>query len=133
MFSCTPSGSFYKDSSPYHLEHGQLGRSLGIKREPNAVLLMQLPSFLYSRPSIIHYAGRPGEEAIELARLIERGLRDSRAVDQEALVVVSGRKVTGGMACQLLGLSSFSCFPAFPAFLLSRLERGLGGGHPLLT
>lgn len=40
-------------------------------------------------------AGRPGEEAIEVARLIERGLRESRAVDQEALVVVSGRKVRG--------------------------------------
>ncbi|GAB4822397.1 hypothetical protein N2152v2_009443 [Parachlorella kessleri] len=38
-------------------------------------------------------AGRPGEEATEVARLIERGLRESRAVDQEALVVVSGRKV----------------------------------------
>lgn len=29
--------------------------------------------------------GRPGEQAVEVARLIERGLRESRAVDQEAL------------------------------------------------
>ncbi|KAK9866329.1 hypothetical protein WJX84_003648 [Apatococcus fuscideae] len=37
--------------------------------------------------------GRPGERAIELARLIERGLRDSRAIDLEALCVLAGRKV----------------------------------------
>ena len=37
--------------------------------------------------------GRPGERAIELARLIERGLRDTRAIDLEALCVLAGRKV----------------------------------------
>lgn len=37
--------------------------------------------------------GRPGEEATELARLVERGLRESRAVDTEALVVLAGRRV----------------------------------------
>jgi hypothetical protein len=37
--------------------------------------------------------GRPGEEAIELARLVERGLRQSHAIDQEALCVLAGRKV----------------------------------------
>ncbi|KAL4856888.1 Exosome complex component RRP45B [Chlorella vulgaris] len=37
--------------------------------------------------------GRPGEAAIEVARLVERGLRESRAVDLEALVVLAGRKV----------------------------------------
>jgi hypothetical protein len=35
-------------------------------------------------------AGRPGEAAIEVARLVERGLRESRAVDLEALVVLAG-------------------------------------------
>lgn len=38
-------------------------------------------------------SGRPGEEATEVARLVERGLRESRAIDQEALVVLAGRKV----------------------------------------
>lgn len=37
--------------------------------------------------------GRPGEDSIEVARLLDRGLRQSRAVDQEALCVVAGRKV----------------------------------------
>ena len=38
-------------------------------------------------------AGRPGEAAIELARLVERSLRETRAIDQEALCVLAGRKV----------------------------------------
>lgn len=38
-------------------------------------------------------AGRPGEAAIEAMRLLERALRDSRAVDLEALCVLAGRKV----------------------------------------
>ena len=37
--------------------------------------------------------GRPGEDAVELARLVERGLRQSNAIDQEALCVLAGRKV----------------------------------------
>jgi exosome complex RNA-binding protein Rrp42 (RNase PH superfamily) len=37
--------------------------------------------------------GRPGEEAIEVARLVDRALRGSRAIDQEALCVLAGRKV----------------------------------------
>uniref|UniRef100_A0A1D1XNM4 Protein ECERIFERUM 7 n=1 Tax=Anthurium amnicola TaxID=1678845 RepID=A0A1D1XNM4_9ARAE len=37
--------------------------------------------------------GRPGEPAIELGRVIDRGLRESRAVDMESLCVVSGRFV----------------------------------------
>lgn len=40
-------------------------------------------------------AGRPGEAAVVMARLVERGLRQSRAVDQEALCVMAGRKVGG--------------------------------------
>ena len=38
-------------------------------------------------------AGRPGEAAIEVMRLLERALRDSRAVDLEALCVLVGQKV----------------------------------------
>uniref|UniRef100_A0ACD5TFH6 Uncharacterized protein n=1 Tax=Avena sativa TaxID=4498 RepID=A0ACD5TFH6_AVESA len=37
--------------------------------------------------------GRPGEEAIELGRVIDRGLRASRAVDLESLCVVAGKVV----------------------------------------
>ncbi|KAF8067289.1 RRP45A [Scenedesmus sp. PABB004] len=38
-------------------------------------------------------AGRPGEGAVELARLVERCLRGSGALDLEALCVLPGRKV----------------------------------------
>ncbi|KAF5842080.1 ribosomal protein S5 domain 2-type protein [Dunaliella salina] len=38
-------------------------------------------------------AGRPSVDAVELARLIERGLRGSGAVDTEALCVLAGRMV----------------------------------------
>ncbi|MQL88319.1 hypothetical protein Taro_020868 [Colocasia esculenta] len=38
-------------------------------------------------------AGRPGELAIELGRIIDRGLRESRAVDMESLCIVAGRFV----------------------------------------
>eukprot|EP00897_Mesotaenium_endlicherianum_P003395 jgi/Mesen1/3083/ME000183S02134 len=37
--------------------------------------------------------GRPGEAAIELGRIVDRGLRESRALDTEALCVVAGRAV----------------------------------------
>ncbi|KAF5179117.1 Exosome complex component rrp42 [Thalictrum thalictroides] len=38
-------------------------------------------------------AGRPGESAIELGRIIDRGLRESRAVDTESLCVLAGKLV----------------------------------------
>ncbi|XP_059665326.1 exosome complex component RRP45A isoform X2 [Cornus florida] len=38
-------------------------------------------------------AGRPGESAVELGRVIDRGLRESRAVDTESLCVVAGKLV----------------------------------------
>jgi exosome complex component RRP45 len=38
-------------------------------------------------------AGRPSEEAVEVARVIERSLKGSGAIDTEALCVLSGRKV----------------------------------------
>ncbi|CAL9156179.1 exosome complex component RRP45A-like isoform X1 [Musa acuminata AAA Group] len=38
-------------------------------------------------------AGRPGESAIELGRVVDRGLRESRAVDMESLCVVAGKSV----------------------------------------
>ncbi|KAM7497140.1 hypothetical protein LguiA_021554 [Lonicera macranthoides] len=38
-------------------------------------------------------AGRPGESAVELGRIIDRGLRESRAVDTESLCVSAGKIV----------------------------------------
>ncbi|KAL9673634.1 hypothetical protein QQ045_029895 [Rhodiola kirilowii] len=38
-------------------------------------------------------AGRPGENAVELGRIIDRGLRESRAVDTESLCILSGKIV----------------------------------------
>ncbi|KAB1227606.1 Protein ECERIFERUM 7 [Morella rubra] len=37
--------------------------------------------------------GRPGEAAVELGRVIDRGLRESRAVDTESLCIISGKLV----------------------------------------
>lgn len=38
-------------------------------------------------------AGPPGEEAIELARVVDRGIRESKAVDLEKLVIKPGEQV----------------------------------------
>ncbi|GAB4835248.1 hypothetical protein Ancab_000157 [Ancistrocladus abbreviatus] len=38
-------------------------------------------------------AGRPGESAVELGRIIDRGLRESRAVDTESLCILAGKLV----------------------------------------
>lgn len=38
-------------------------------------------------------AGRPGEGAVELSRIVERAIKQSGAVDMEALCVLPGRKV----------------------------------------
>ncbi|PSS21622.1 Exosome complex component RRP45B like [Actinidia chinensis var. chinensis] len=38
-------------------------------------------------------AGRPGESSVELGRIIDRGLRESRAVDMESLCVIAGKLV----------------------------------------
>ncbi|KAJ3675200.1 hypothetical protein LUZ60_004242 [Juncus effusus] len=37
--------------------------------------------------------GRPSEAAIELGRVVDRGLRESRAVDMESLCVIAGKSV----------------------------------------
>lgn len=37
--------------------------------------------------------GRPGESAVELGRVIDRGLRESRAIDTESLCVLPGKFV----------------------------------------
>ncbi len=38
-------------------------------------------------------AGPPGEESIELARVVDRGIRESKAIDLEKLCMVPGKKV----------------------------------------
>jgi len=43
--------------------------------------------------SVAFEAGRPSTQAVELGRILERSLRDSRALDTEALCIVAGQKV----------------------------------------
>lgn len=38
-------------------------------------------------------ANRPSDKAVELSRVVERGIKDSRAIDTEALCLVAGEKV----------------------------------------
>jgi exosome complex component RRP45 len=38
-------------------------------------------------------SGRPSASAVEVIRIVERGLRESRAVDTEALCIIAGEKV----------------------------------------
>jgi len=38
-------------------------------------------------------AGPPGEESIELARVVDRGIRESKAIDLEKLCIIPGKKV----------------------------------------
>ncbi|MBN1644426.1 exosome complex protein Rrp42 [Candidatus Woesearchaeota archaeon] len=38
-------------------------------------------------------SGPPGEKAIELARVVDRGIRESKAIDQEKLCIEKGEKV----------------------------------------
>lgn len=38
-------------------------------------------------------AGRPGEDAIEIARVVDRGIRESEAIDLEKLCIEPGEKV----------------------------------------
>jgi exosome complex component RRP42 len=38
-------------------------------------------------------AGPPGEEAMELARVVDRGIRESKAMDLEKLCIIPGKKV----------------------------------------
>jgi len=38
-------------------------------------------------------AGRPGEDAVELARVVDRGIRESKAIDLEKICIIPGKKV----------------------------------------
>ncbi len=46
-------------------------------------------------------AGKPPEAAIELGRVVERGLRESKAIDTEALCILSGTKAPALPLCSL--------------------------------
>ncbi|XP_010669946.1 exosome complex component RRP45A isoform X2 [Beta vulgaris subsp. vulgaris] len=80
-------------------------------------------------------AGRPGEVAVELGRMIDRGLRESRAVDTESLCVLTGKLVwsvrvdlhiidNGG---NLLDAANIAALAALMTF--RRPECTLGGGE----
>ncbi|MFQ6623756.1 hypothetical protein Gotur_004369 [Gossypium turneri] len=59
---------------------------------PNEGILAIYPEFSpMADPSF--EAGRSGESAVELGRIIDRGLRESRAVDTESLCIVAGKLV----------------------------------------
>lgn len=48
-------------------------------------------------------AGRPGEDAIELARVVDRGIRESKAIDVEKLCIAKGEKVwIVNLDCQIM-------------------------------
>ncbi|GLC35680.1 hypothetical protein PLESTB_000483100 [Pleodorina starrii] len=85
--------------------------------------------------------GRPGEDAIQIGRLIERGLRQSGAVDQEALCVVAGRKVWAlRVDCHvldhggnLLDAAFLSALAALMAFRKPEVEVGGESGTEILV
>ncbi|XP_031477250.1 exosome complex component RRP45A-like isoform X2 [Nymphaea colorata] len=77
--------------------------------------------------------GRPGEASVELARVIDRGLRESRAVDTESLCVLAGRSVwairvdlhildNGGNLVDAVNIAALSALSTF-----RRPECTLGG------
>lgn len=52
-------------------------------------------SELYPIASSAFELGPPSEDAIELARIVDRGVRESNAIDMEKLCIVEGEKVWG--------------------------------------
>ncbi|KAK9842555.1 hypothetical protein WJX81_005859 [Elliptochloris bilobata] len=83
--------------------------------------------------------GRPGEAALEAMRLLERALRDSRAVDLEALCVLVGQKVWhvrvdvhvldhAGNLADAAGLAALAALMAFRRPEASVAPGGGGGG-----
>lgn len=43
--------------------------------------------------------GRPSIDSVELGRVVERALKDSRAIDTEALCIMAGEKVRPVRRC----------------------------------
>eukprot|EP01018_Ginkgo_biloba_P018278 Gb_25376 [translate_table: standard] len=78
-------------------------------------------------------AGRPGEFAVELGRIIDRGLRESRAVDTESLCILAGKAVwalridlhvldNGGNLVDAANVAALAALLSF-----RRLECSMGG------
>ncbi|KAK9224702.1 hypothetical protein WN943_009738 [Citrus x changshan-huyou] len=65
--------------------------------------------------------GRPSESAVELGRIVDRGLRESRAVDTESLCVLAGKNLVD--AANIAALASLLTF--------RRPECSLGGEDDL--
>jgi exosome complex component RRP42 len=107
-------GRGLKDYRPIQIESGiiekaegsarvRLGKTevvVGIKIElgepfsdrPNEAVLTTNAEFVpLASPEF--EAGPPGEEAMELARVVDRGIRESKAIDLEKLCIVPGKKV----------------------------------------
>ncbi|KAH1113915.1 hypothetical protein J1N35_007293 [Gossypium stocksii] len=92
--------NFGREDGSAELQLGQT-RVMGIvtakfvqpyRDRPNEGTLAIYPEFSpMADPSF--EAGRSGESAVELGRIIDRGLRESRAVDTESLCIVAGKLV----------------------------------------
>lgn len=67
-------------------------------------------------------AGRMGEDAVELARIVERAIKQSGAIDMEALCVLPGRKVRrGALLASGVVLKQLLCFPQAAGAVLLHL------------
>lgn len=78
---------------PCPVSRGSARQGAAVRHELAASPYSCVASHLTLPPNhLLHLrcTGRPGEDAIEVARLVERGLRESRAVDLESLVVLAG-------------------------------------------
>lgn len=78
--------------------------------------------------------GRPGESAVELGRIIDRGLRESRAIDTESLCILSAKLVWAiridihilDNAGNLVDAANIAALASLKTF--RRPECSLGGG-----
>ena len=61
-------------------------KNMGILRTDAELTPIASPEF---------FPGPPGEDAIELGRVVDRGIRESEAIDLEKLCIVEGEKVWG--------------------------------------
>ncbi len=68
---------------------------------------------------------RPGPEAVQLARLVERALKQSGALDAEALCVIAGRKVRA--AAQAAAVAVASCVQHYSAGVGTTLQCARSG------
>jgi exosome complex component RRP42 len=107
-------GRGLKDYRPIQIESGIIGKAEGSARvrlgktevmvgikidigepfsdRPNEGVLTTNAEFVpLASPEF--EAGPPGEESMELARVVDRGIRESKAIDLEKLCIIPGKKV----------------------------------------